>query len=175
MARPSTPLLDSLDSGSLVTPLLDLQKLTVGLSRTWAGSCGSGAGRCDQDVRAEALSPPFGASSLKSSLPVGATRTLEVSLDGGAESGAREEIPIGACKRVRDQRLRSLGVRDANVELCDLVLGQATPGPASPAPAGEQPTDLLKREPGVLAEPNQRDALCGRRRVVPSLTSTLGR
>ncbi len=81
---------------------------------------------------------------------------------------------MGAFERVRDQLLRSLGVRDASVELCDLALGQAIPVPASPAPGGEQPTDLCEREPGVLAEANQRDALCARGRVVPSLANTLG-
>src|SRR3712207_7143738 len=39
------------------------------------------------------------------------------------------------------------------------TLFRSSPGPASPAPGGEQPTDLCEREPGVLAEANQRDAL----------------
>ncbi len=81
---------------------------------------------------------------------------------------------MGAFERVRDQLLRSLGVRDASVELCDLALGQVSPGPATPAKGDEQPTDLCEREPGVLAEANQRDALCARGRVVPSLADTLG-
>jgi hypothetical protein len=58
-----------------------------------------------------------------------------------------------------DQLLRSLRVRDAGVELCDLPLGQMTPGSTSAAPGGEQPTDLCKREAGVLAEANKGDAL----------------
>ena len=107
-------------------------------------------------------------------LPGLATGTLELSLERGAKIGAGEEITIGAFERVRDQLLRSLGVRDASVEFRDLALGQATPVPASPAPGGEQPTDLCEREPGVLAEANQRDALCARGRIVPSLANTLG-
>jgi hypothetical protein len=80
---------------------------------------------------------------------------------------------MGAVERVLDQIFRSLGVGDASVELRDLALGQRTPGPASWAPGGEQPTDLCEREPGVLAEANQRDAFCARGRVVPSLARTL--
>ena len=81
---------------------------------------------------------------------------------------------MGAFERVRDQLLRSLGVRDAGVELCDLALAQTTQVPVSSAPGGEQLTDLCEREPGVLAEANQRDALYARGRVVPSLAGTLG-
>ena len=100
-----------------------------------------------------------------------ATGTLEVSLERGAEIGAGEKVTIGAFDRVRDQLLRPLGVRDAGVELRDLALGQATP---CPAPAVEQPTNLCEREPGVLAEANQRDALRARGRVVPPLANTPG-
>ena len=81
---------------------------------------------------------------------------------------------MGAFESVLDQLLRLLGVRDASVELCGLALGQATPGAASPAPGGKQPTDLCERKAGVLAEANQRDALCARGRVVPSLAGPLG-
>jgi hypothetical protein len=94
-----------------------------------------------------------------------------VGFERGAEIGAGEKVTMGAFERVRDQLLRPLGVRDAGVELRDLALGQPTPGPA---PALEQPTDLCEREPGVLAEANQRDALRARGRVVPSLANTLG-
>jgi hypothetical protein len=111
--------------------------------------------------------------ALSRRLPVRAIGTLEVSLERGAEMWAFDEITMGAFESVLDQLLRSLGVRDASVELCDLALGQATPDPASPAPGGEQPTDLCEREPGVLAEANQRDAFCARGRVVPSLASVL--
>ena len=56
-------------------------------------------------------------------LPVRATGTLEVGLERGTEIGAGEEVRIGAFERVRDQLLRSLGVRDSSVELRDLALG----------------------------------------------------
>jgi hypothetical protein len=97
-----------------------------------------------------------------------------VSFERGAEVRAVEEVAMGAFERVLDQRLRSLGVRDASVELGDLALGEPTPPPASRGPGGEQPTDLCEREARVLAEANHGDAFCARGRVVPSLAGTLG-
>jgi hypothetical protein len=73
-----------------------------------------------------------------------------VSLERGAELWAVEVIAMGACERVLDQLLRSPGVGDASVELCDLALGQAIPRRASPSHRGDEPTDLCERESGVL-------------------------
>src|SRR5918997_666147 len=115
-----------------------------------------------------------GAAGAYRCLPVLDTGTLELGLDCGAEVGAGEEVAVGAFERMIDERLRPPGVRDAGVELRGLSLGQATPVPVPPAPGGEQPTDLREREPGFLAEANQRDALRARRLVVPPPSGTPG-
>jgi hypothetical protein len=55
-----------------------------------------------------------------------------------------------------------------------ILLGQVTPASASLARGGEHATDLLEREPRVLVEADERNALRDRRRVVPSLAGALG-
>jgi hypothetical protein len=97
-----------------------------------------------------------------------------VSLERGAETRAVEVISMGAPEAVRDQRLGSLGVRDASVEFSDFVLREAIPGPASPGPSSEKPTDLGDGESCVLVEANQRYAFSGPGRVLPAPASTLG-
>jgi hypothetical protein len=52
-----------------------------------------------------------------------------VILERGAEVRTGEEVPVRASESVLDQLLRSLRVRDAGVELRDLLLGQPSPPP----------------------------------------------
>src|SRR5919108_4545884 len=80
---------------------------------------------------------------------------------------------MGAFERVLDQRPCLLRVGDASVEFRDLALGQLTPASTSLAPGSEHATDLLEREPRVLIETDERNALRGRRRVAPSPADAL--
>src|SRR5829696_4576208 len=66
---------------------------------------------------------PATGAGYRCGLPVRATGTLELGLERETEIGTGEEVRIGAFERVRDQLLRSLGVRDSSVELRDLALG----------------------------------------------------
>src|SRR5215211_6503140 len=81
---------------------------------------------------------------------------------------------MAALERVLDQRPCLLRVGDASVEFRDLALGQVTPASTSLASRSEHATDLLEREPRVLVEADERNALRDRRRVVPSLAGALG-
>jgi hypothetical protein len=80
---------------------------------------------------------------------------------------------VAAFERVLDQRLHSLRLGDASVEFCDLALGQVSQDSGSLALGGEHATNLLEREPRVLVEAGERNALRDRGRVVRSLAGAL--
>ena len=93
----------------------------------------------------------------------------------GAEVRTCEEVAVLTIEGVLDKLSGALGIRDAGVQLGDLEPGQPSPTSTSTAHDGEQPTDLGEGEAGVLTEANERDPLCARLRVVPSLAGTRGR
>lgn len=71
-------------------------------------------------------------------------------------------------KGMLDQRLRTLRLSYAHIELAKFSFRKGGPYAASSAPGRQECTDLAKREPSVLAEPDQGHALGARGSVVPS-------
>jgi hypothetical protein len=102
------------------------------------------------------------------------SRMVESSLECGPKPRTRQDVSMRARESVLYELPCALRGLDAGVELHDLALGQVIPVPIPPLPGGEEPTDLGKREAGLLAEANQRDPLLARRRKVPPPAGTLG-
>lgn len=73
-----------------------------------------------------------------------------------------------AGKGMPDQRLRALRLSYARIELAKFGFRKGGPEAALSAPGRQERTDLAKREPSVLAELDQGQALGARGTVVPS-------
>src|SRR5215207_2372875 len=125
--------------------------------RSWSSSLSFVAARSRRRLQRAESGRARHVGALSRLLPAWLKRALEMSNEGRSESGTGEEIVVRAFECVLDQVLRSLRVDDPSVELHDLGLGQLTPGSTSAARGPEQPTDLRKREAGVLVEADERD------------------